>query len=206
MATTNAGDRSPMSQLNFDGRQRLQVLQSRYGADRFQDLDPVTGHDSETGIALTVDAARRVVAAVVPDPSLVRTPAQLRRGVRAAFADADLVRARASRAASGAPMPQGDQIEISSLLARPTTDRRGIAQRTRAAVLSGVPAGTTSSALAGVGRSGNGYLSVTIGPTGVVEDLDADPDWLAAASAHYLEAALVQAFHEACQPRDGEDR
>ena len=195
-----------MPQLDFDGRQRLQVLQSRYGADRFQDLDPVTGQDSETGIALTIDAARRVVAAVVPDPSLVRTPAQLRSGVRAAFVDADLVRAQASRAVSGAPMPQGDQIDVSSLLAPPAPERRGIAQRTRAAVLNGIPAGTTASVLAGVGHSSNGYLSVTIGPTGVVEDVRADPDWLAAAPAHYLEAALAQAFDEACRPRDGEDR
>lgn len=185
-----------MPVLDFEGQQRLAVLQGRHGGTRFREVAPVVGTDRETGLDLTLDAARRVADVRVPDAGLLRTPALLRAAVRSAFQDADLARARASREAAGERPPAGDDLDVTPLLRPTSLPRRDIARRTRATVASGVPA-RSAPTLATTGRSGNGYLTVTLGPTGVVEDVDADPGWLAGARGQFLETALVQAFHEA---------
>lgn len=194
-----------MTTLDIDGRHRLTVLQQRYGAARFQDIGQTVGTDPETQLSLTIDAARRVAGVQVPDAGLVRSTSQLRAAVRTAFQDADLARARSSRAASGEAPPRGAEIDVTPLLSTSRPPRRDIVQRTRAAVANGVPTGVTPT-LMSTGRSGNGYLTVTVGPTGVVEDVAADPEWLLAAPEHYLETALEQAFHEASLARNGDSR
>lgn len=194
-----------MSVLDFEGQQRLALLQERHGHTRFREVAPVVGADQETGLTLTLDAARRVAEARVPEAALVRTPALLRAAVRAAHQDADLARARASREAAGERPPPGERLDVTPLLRPREIPRRDIARRTRASVASGVPAGTAAT-LATTGRSGNGYLTVTLGPTGVVEDVDADPEWLAGAREQFLETALVQAFQEATRHTVGDPR
>lgn len=185
-----------MPTLDREGQLRLAALQERSGADRFRDVGPTTGTDTETGLTLTIDAARRVEEVRVPDTGPVRTTGLLRAAVRAAYQDADLARARASRESAGQRPPDGERIDVSALLRPPKPPRRGVAGRTRAAVASGVPAARRS-VLSGTGRSDNGYLVVRLGPTGVVEDVEADAEWLAAAREQYLEAALAQAFADA---------
>lgn len=187
-----------MSTLDPEGRLRLAALQERSGHDRFQEVGPTTGTDTETGLILTVDAARRVEDVRVPDAALVRTPGLLRAAVRAAYQDADLARARASRESAGRRPPDGERIDVTALLRPPPPAPRGVAGRTRASVASGVPAARRS-ALSGTGRSDNGYLAVRLGPTGVVEDVETDAEWLAAAREQYLETALVQAFAQAAR-------
>lgn len=184
-----------MPVLDFEGQHRLAALQERHGGARFREVAPVVGTDRETGLVLTLDAARRVADVRVPDAGLLRTPALLRAAVRAAFQDADLARARASREAAGERPPAGEELDVTPLLRPTSVPRRDIARRTRATVASGVPAGGAPT-LATTGRSGNGYVAVTLGPSGVVEDVDADPEWLAGAREQFLETALVQAFHE----------
>lgn len=194
-----------MTTLDIDGRHRLAVLQERYGAARFQDVGPSVGTDPETGLALTIDAARRVAGVRVPDAGLVRSAGQLRAAVRTAFQDADLARAQSSRAAGGEAPPRGTEVDVTPLLGPSRPPRGDIVRRTRAAAAHGVLAGLTPTLMA-TGRSGNGYLTVTVGPTGVVEDVAADPEWLLAAPEHYLETALEQACHEASLARNGDSR
>lgn len=197
-----------MTGLDFAGRQRLALLQERNGHSRFQEVAPSTGSDPATGLSLTLDAARRVGEVRVPDPLLVRTAEQLRTAVRTAFQEADEARDRASRVAVGEGPPPGQEIDVTTLLGtRPPA--RDVVKRTRARVASGVPAAVAPT-LSATGSSSNGYLSVVVGPTGVVEDVTADAEWLAAAASHYLEAALDQAFTVAAQlqtpTQDGELR
>lgn len=184
-----------MAELDHDGRQRLAILQERSGGTRFREVGPVSGTDAETGLTLTLDAARRVTTVQVPDAGLVRTSPQLRAAVRAAYQEADLARARASREAAREPAPAGDQVDVTPLLRPPPAPRREIVRRTRAAVANGQRSGSRPS-LTGAGRSDNGYLAVTVGPAGVVEDVEADPAWLLGAREHYLESALIQAFRQ----------
>ena len=66
-----------MAELDHDGRQRLAILQERSGGNRFREVGPVSGTDAETGLTLTLDAARRVTGVQVPDAGLVRTSPQL---------------------------------------------------------------------------------------------------------------------------------
>ncbi|KRB78204.1 hypothetical protein ASE01_08625 [Nocardioides sp. Root190] len=202
-----------MSSLDFDGQRRLEALQARGSGTRFHQVAPVTGTDPETRLALTVDAARRVVAAIVPDASLVRTSGLLAAAVRVAFQDADLARARASRERSGDRPPPADAsglVDVSALLRPAATRERGVARRTRATVAGGAGgaggATATVPSLAATGRSANGFLLVTVGPTGVVEDVEADAGWLAGAREQFLESALVQAFQEAALTKVGETR
>ena len=194
-----------MAELDHAGRRRLSMLQERYGAERFAEVPPVTGSDPESGLRLTLDAARRVGEVKVPDVGRVRTPERLRAAVRAAFEDADQARAAASRAANGERPPSSSELDVTPLLGPSRPSPRGIVQRTRVAVANGVTTPAAPS-LHSTGRSGNGYLTVTIGPTGVVESVDADPEWLAAAGQHYLEAALTEAFHAAELTLDGVSR
>lgn len=194
-----------MTTLDIDGRHRLAVLQERYGAARFQDVGQTVGTDPETGLSLTIDAARRVTGVQVPDAGLVRPVGQLRAAVRTAFQDADLARARASRTTKGEAPPRGSEVDVTPLLSPSRPPRGDIVRRTRAAVANGVVAGARPTLLSS-GRSGNGYLTVTVGPTGVVEDVVADQQWLLAAPEHYLETALAQAFHEASLARNGDAR
>jgi DNA-binding protein YbaB len=195
-----------MTALDHSGRQRLAALQERNGSERFQEVAPVPGTDAETGLSLTVDAARRVGEVRVPDVDKLRTPDRLRAAVRSAFHDADRARDLASREASGERQPQAAEIDVTPLLGPSRPSRRGIVKRARQAAANGVPTDFATTTLMATGRSGNGYLTVTIGPTGVVEDVDADPEWLAAAQQHYLEAALDEAFHAASQTLDGDPR
>lgn len=194
-----------MTALDHSGRRRLAALRERNGSERFRDVAPVTGTDAETGLSLTVDAARRVGEVRVPDVDKLRTPDRLRAAVRSAFHDADSARDRASREASGHRPPRAAEIDVTPLLGPSRPSRRGIVKRARQAVANGVPTDFATS-LMGTGRSDNGYLTVTIGPTGVVEDVDAELEWLAAAQQHYLEAALDEAFLAASQTLDGDSR
>jgi hypothetical protein len=199
-----------MSPLDIDGRQRLATLRERGSAPRFQEVGPVTGSDPETGLALTLDAARRVLAAHVPDAGLLRTSGLLRAAVRVAFQDADLARSRASRELTGGEPPRtaADEIDVATLLRPERTAPRGVARRTRAAVAGGSDddARSTTPSLSATGRSANGFLLVRVGPTGVVEDVEADTAWLAGAREQFLEAALVQAFQEAALTKVGDPR
>ncbi len=194
-----------MTTLDHSGRQRLTTLQKRSGSARFQDVEPVPGTDPRTGLTLTIDAARRVGEVRVPDVGKVRTTDQLRAAVRAAFHEADSARDLASREASGEPSPQAAEIEVTTLLGPSRPPRPGIVKRAREAVASGIPTHVATS-LAATGRSSNGYLTVTNGPTGVVEGVDADHQWLVAAQQHFLEAALAEAFHAASKTQDGAPR
>lgn len=187
-----------MDELDFDGRQRLAILQERGGGTRFREVGPVSGTDAATGLTLTLDAARRVTEVQVPDAGPVRTSQQLRAAVRAAYQEADVARARASREDSREPAPAGDRVDVTPLLRPPPSPRRDIVRRTRAAVANGQHSASRAS-LAAAGRSDNGYVAVTVGPTGVVEDVEADPAWLLGAREHYLESALAEAFRQATE-------
>lgn len=187
-----------MVELDFDGRQRLAILRERGGSTRFREVGPVSGTDTGTGLTLTLDAARRVTEVRVPDAGPVRTPQQLRAAVRAAYQEADTARARASREDSREPAPAGDRVDVTPLLRPPPAPRRDIVRRTRAAVANGQHSGSRAT-LAGAGRSDNGHVAVTIGPTGVVEDVEADPAWLLGAREHYLESALAEAFRRSTE-------
>ena len=194
-----------MSVLDHAGRQRLTALQERGGAARFQEVPPTVGTDRETGLSLTVDAARRVSDVRVPDAGRVRTPAELRAAVRSAFQEADIARGRASRTRLGDQPPAGAEIDVSTLLGPSRPPRSGVVKASRALVESGLRTPAARSFVA-TGRSGNGYVSVTVGPTGVVEDVDADGEWLGAAREHFLEAALEEAFREATHIDEGDPR
>lgn len=198
-----------MSSLDFDGQRRLEALRGRGSSTRFQEVAPVTGTDPETRLGLTLDAARRVVAVHVPNAGLVRTTGLLAAAVRVAFQDADLARARASRERSGERPPRADAsglVDVSALLRPAAAAGRDTARRTRAVVAGSGVGTTTSPSLASTGRSANGFLLVTVGPTGVVEDVEADAGWLAGAREEFLESALVQAFQEAALTKVGETR
>ena len=194
-----------MTALDPIGRQRLESLQARYGSERFQDVAPTSGVDPESGLTVTIDAARRVTAVGVKDVAGLRTPERLRTAVRTAFHEADREREEASRLASGERLPADGEFDVATLLGPSRPSRRGIVARARQAADSGAATARAFSLMA-TGRSRNTYLAVTIGPTGVVEDVVADPEWLPAAQPHYLEAALDEALHEASHLSDGDRR
>lgn len=181
-----------MPPLDHDGVTLLRRIQYADGDAVSADVADTTGESDSGSVALTLDAARRVVGVAVRDIDAVRRPADLATAVRTAFAIADDRRILASLEASGelARYVALGEERIAGrrplqIPPRPSV-RRG-AQRPSGPVM---PAGAT-------GTSDNTYVTVRVDAEGVLLAVDADASWLSTARPEHLRTALVSAFRDA---------
>jgi len=183
---------TPMPPLDHDGVTLLRRIQYADGDAVSGDVADTIGESDSGSVALTIDAARRVVGVAVRDVDDLRSPGGLATAVKTAFAIADDRRILASLEASGelARYVALGEERIAGRrplqIPRPPSVQRG-AQRPPS------PAGPTGA----TGTSDNSYLTVRVDAEGLLLAVDADESWLSTARAEHLKTALASAFRDA---------
>ncbi|MEP9363990.1 hypothetical protein ABLE68_13560 [Nocardioides sp. CN2-186] len=183
-----------MPPLDHDGVTLLRRIQYADGDAVSGDVAHTTGESDSGSLALTLDAARRVVAVEVRSVDDLRRPGDLATAVRTAFAIADDRRILASLEASGELARYVALGEERIAGRRPLQIPPGPSVHRGAQRPSGAatPAGAT-------GTSDNTYLSVRLDAEGVLLAVDADEAWLSTARPEHLKNALATAFRDAAR-------
>ncbi len=185
-----------MAGLDWEGTALLKRLSADH-PNRFAEEPDVTAHDTSDRLALTIDCVRRITGVTVLDVGALRTQTALTEAFTDAFGSAEGQRAAAALESNGA---LEDALEAAGRsvrdTSRPPSPTRNIVTREastarREARARGELPPRQQQPTAGV--SDNGYVIIQRSADGAIASVTADAEWLSAATAQHLEAALEQA-------------
>ena len=161
----------------------------------------MTGHDATGSLAVTLDAGNRVShLTLLAVPDVLRQPASLAAAVDHAFRQAILLRLRSSRRHRPGPGALTAREPRRPAVDRPAPDLRPGRGPSETVLRAGTA--PPDHDLTPVGVSDNTCVTVTLDAAGSNGRVEAEPGWLAQASAAHISSALLQAFRAAYERRD----
>lgn len=187
-----------MSHLATATRERLERLRATDTLGIYASDQGSTGTDPERSLIVSVDPTNRVERVHVSDVERVRTPAELRSALGAAYTNAlDERLARTRPVDTDKPRPV---VARTPVRVRPVTPE--MLNRHRIRTDQGGRRPTVRRWRQEFGASDNDCVTVALPPASSSGEIDADPGWLQNATAANLGVAITQAFTAAYRRRD----